>query len=77
MQRQRKTKELPPRERAKTRLRALPKRECANWSEAGCYGGRYVCSVEKGQRCSYFERCILPIHGELTGEYKKEVEGGV
>jgi hypothetical protein len=43
-----------------TALRAFVRNECANYDKhrKGCFVGD-CCKVMKGQRCSYFERCVL------------------
>ena len=56
-----------------TRVKVLAKRECANygtWLNAAC---RNACLVEQGKRCVYFEKNVLPLAEELTGEYRKLV----
>lgn len=56
-----------------TLVKALAKRECANydtWLNTTC---RSACLVEQGKRCVYFEKNVLPLSEELNGEYRKLV----
>jgi len=43
---------------------------CANYDHhyGGCFFAKF-CKVEKGQRCAYFERVVLPTAGQLKDSY--------
>lgn len=56
-------------------LKALAKRECANYDTWLRFECREACLVEHGKRCVYFEKNVLPLAKQWNGEYKKLVEG--
>lgn len=49
--------------------------ECANWWKSGaCLGPQQehdVCLVVAGERCGYFEQCVLPIEHMTTDDRKR------
>lgn len=53
-------------------LRAVVREECANWNsrDGECLWG-HSCHVLGGQRCTYFERAVLPAWPNVAAEYKR------
>ncbi len=64
-------------ERAATRIKRLPKRECALWKSPLCIGEIEClgCRIERGQECGYFERAVLPLEKGGKEIYAKMQKG--
>jgi hypothetical protein len=56
----------------------LARAECANWMDGACAGIKMHhdrCLVAAGEKCRYFEECVLPLDGHIKDDrYRQQIK---